>query len=96
MDWVWSTSGRAVVRKRLTACARHSSKDLAALQKVVLGLVDLCTGCQSVCAHSSYACPGVVAVILGQTWGSVGEQARRERSVPRPAAPDLATKIDLT
>lgn len=36
-----STPGRAVVRIGLTACARHSSEALAALEKVVLGLVDL-------------------------------------------------------
>jgi hypothetical protein len=42
MDWIWSTSWRAVRGERLTTCARHPSKDLAALQQVVLGFVDLC------------------------------------------------------
>ena len=93
MDWVWSTPGRAVIRKRLTACARHSSKDLAALQQVVLSLVDLCTGCQSVCGLSSYASTGMLPSFFARALWFLTARSQ-ERSVPRLAEIVLATKID--
>jgi hypothetical protein len=69
MDWVRSTSWGAVIGKRLTTCARHSSKDLAALQQVILSLVDLCGMSVSMRPNSRLLSKGYIAAIHEQARG---------------------------
>ena len=91
MTWVRSTSpGRTVLGRKLTACARHSSKDLAALQEVVLSLVNLWI--MSVRMRPSRkTVQAPIDVLLSQTRYLVA--TRDECSIPGPA-PTYGLGID--
>lgn len=94
MDRVRPTPVRAVIEVRLTACARHSSKDLAALQQVVLGLVDLCRVSVSKRPHSRLSCTGTILLPYSRAARFWHRARGKGRSRGVSGAARLLTKID--